>query len=285
MLTEMMRKIFTSLTVLGLLAGSAVAQDRMMSMYLEPDVNGTVYFQESMTSLNRLEPRPLLDGSGAGQGWMFVQYPGRYVGYVVASDVNGNSLNNGAKAYLRQDVNSPVLAVILDGGAAEVARVQDGWATVYFEGEAPAYFRMDQSAPASIAATAPAARVGAPSQAPSATTAASAPPVLEEVVMQQSTLPTPAPAAVQPPNKSVARYLTGRLERVTIWDRTWGPDYDYRLVDANGDTYAYVNLDESLLFGPVESYWGQQVEIKGAITRRLGQVKLVIDTDSIRVLR
>ncbi|MBK1859669.1 hypothetical protein, partial [Cerasicoccus arenae] len=158
----MMCKFRFMLCLSGLLmALAANAQDKIVSIYLEPDVNGTVYFQESMDDLDDLEPRPLLDGKGAGQGWMFVQYPGKYVGYVPSSSIGpGNQVINGSKAMLRAESDSPVLAVILDGEEAEVVREENGWATIYFTGEAPAYFRLNDNSPARVAAVAPPTTVG-----------------------------------------------------------------------------------------------------------------------------
>lgn len=302
MLRNMLKhfRCLTALTAL-LAANAGFAQEQMVSMYLEPDINGTIYFQESMATLNDLEPRPLLDGAGAGQGWMFVEYPGKYVGYVQASEMNpGNNVRNGAKAYLRPDANSPVLDVILEGDQASVSRVENGWATVTFVGEAPAYFRSRADAPASATITAP-----IPAQAPTAPAPTSrpvtatnpaytpspnpvptgGPPVLEEVVMQESSTLTPAPAKLQPPAQTVARYLQGRLEPVSAWDRTFGSKYQYRLINANDDTIAYVVLDESLLFGTVESYWGEQVEVQGVMKKITGTVPLEITARNVRVLR
>ncbi|WP_309382439.1 hypothetical protein [Cerasicoccus frondis] len=261
---------------------SLQAQDRMMNIYLEPDINGTVYFQEDLEELNDLEPRPLLDGSGAGQGWMFVQYPGKYVGHVQASDVSaGKIVRNGSKAYLRADTGSPVLAVILDGDEAEVARVENGWATVYFEGEAPAYFRMDSSGPSSVAAVAPAGAVGKAK----ASNGAGAPPVLQEVKMQETLINAPVTSGIRPMSQSVARYVQGKFVPISSWDRIFGSDYRYRLVDANDDTIAYVKVEDTIVFGKLESYFGEKVEIQGVLRRIKGGVPIEITADNIRVLR
>ncbi|MBK1859599.1 hypothetical protein, partial [Cerasicoccus arenae] len=109
-------------------------------------------------------------------------------------------------------------------------------------------------------------------------------PVLEEVVMQEAVLTPPAPASLKPPGQNVARYLQGKFERVSSWDRLFGSDYKYRLVDENGDTIAYVIVDNSLFFGPAETYWGQQVEIQGVLRRITGSVTLEIRAGNIRVL-
>lgn len=291
--------LIVSTLFLGL---SAHAQDRMMSMYLEPDANGTVYFQESMTNLNRLQPRPLLDGSGAGQGWMFVQYPGTYVAYVQAADLTANNqVRDGSKAYLEPNASSPVMSVIIDGDNATVSRVQNGWATVTYVGKAPAYFRADQSsvtpaqpleiiadtnAPATPAprATQPAA-APRPAPRPAQTNPAGGPPVLEEVVMQESAQLPPAQPNLRPPAQSVARYIQGRLEPVSVWDRTFGSKYKYRLINANDDTIAYVVLDDSLIFGPVEDYWGKTVEIQGVMKKITGLVPLEVQAGAVRVIR
>ncbi|WP_269538790.1 hypothetical protein [Cerasicoccus fimbriatus] len=271
---------------------SLFAQDRMVNIYLEPDINGTIYFQESMDELNDLEPRPLLDGGGAGQGWMFVQYPGKYVGYVPDSEILANdTVRNGSKAFLRPDLASPVLAVIIDGDEAEVARIENGWATIYFEGEAPAYFRLDDSAASSAPALAPAATIG---KAPQSASANSAPanssnagnaPVLQEVTMQDTAINTPVTAGIRPMSQSVSRYIQGKFERITAWDRLFGSDYDYRLLDANDDTVAYVKVNDTIIFGTIESYFGQRVEIQGVMKRIKGSVPLEVTADNIRVLR
>ncbi len=263
---------------------AAHAQDKMMNIYLEPDINGTVYFQESMSDLNKLEPRPLLDGTGAGQGWMFVQFPGKYVGYVPAADVSGKSVRNGSKAFLRPDAASPVLAVILDGDEAQVSNVSGNWATVYFQGEAPAYFRMDSTGPASVAAVAPAATIGSVPSA-SQSTPAGSPPVLQEVKMQETAISAPVTAGIRPMSQSVARYVQGRFERISKWDSLFGSDYSYRLIDANDDTIAYVNVDDTIIFGKLESYFGEQVEIQGVLKRIKGGVPIEITANNIRVLR
>lgn len=294
-------KYLRFLLALGAVMAAATghAQDQMKSMYLEPDINGTVYFQESMSVLNDLEPRPLLDGSGAGQGWMFVQYPGTYVGHVRATDLTaGNKVRGGSKAYLRADANSPVLSVIVESDKARVSRVDNGWATVTFVGEAPAYFREGPNAPASAppleivgdvntppAPATPAPRNPAPRPAPAAQSTSGGPAVLPEVVMEDSPTLTPAQPKLRPPSQSVARYLQGRLEPVSVWDRTFGSDYKYRLINQEDETIAYVVLDESLIFGPVEDYWGETVEIQGVMKKITGTVPLEITAGSVRVIR
>ncbi|MGE9295857.1 MAG: hypothetical protein ACQKBV_06185, partial [Puniceicoccales bacterium] len=268
------------------LAGNVVAQDKMVSIYLEPEESGTVYFKESMNYLDDLDPRPLLDGSGAGKGWMFVLYPGKYVGYVSRQDIGpGPSVRDGAKAFLRPDESSPQLAVILDGDVAEVAREEGEWAVVYFQGQAPAYFRSEaqggavsvSSMPApqptqQAAQTPPPAPQSAPaSQTPAA--AASAAPVLEEVVMQEAPMPTSvAPSSPRVPAQTVERYVQGTIKPVTAWDRLFGTEYKYRLVDANDETMAYLLLDDVILFGPIEGYWNKRVEVTGVVRRISGSI-------------
>jgi len=355
-----------------LVAHDAAAQrDKMVSIYLEPDENGTVFFRESMAKLNQLDPKPLLDGEGAGKGWMFVLYPGKYVGYVSQEDIGpGPSVLDGAKAFLRPDPNSPQLAVILDGDVAEVARLEGNWAVVYFQGQAPAYFRSEAQggaqtveAPAgpaepapttmaqsrsvsesrtSVTQTASVSGTRSPSasttQSPSAsgsrsaslssgsgasasvgqvpwteagqqtatqsvssqrstqyaaspqdgsTTAITTTPVLEEVVMQEAPLPVPVPVPVRTPvpSQTVERYVTGSIQPVTAWDRLFGTDYQYRLLDADGDTSAYLVLDRALVFGPFENYWGKPVEVTGVVKRIPGSVPWEIRASNIRMLR
>ncbi|WP_268244948.1 hypothetical protein [Cerasicoccus arenae] len=43
-------------------------------------------------------------------------------------------------------------------------------------------------------------------------------------------------------------------------------------------------MDNSLFFGPAETYWGQQVEIQGVLRRITGSVTLEIRAGNIRVL-
>lgn len=266
-------------------AVTANAQDKNVSMFLEPDANGTVYFTASLERLQDYDPKPVLDGKGAGQGWQFVHYPGKYVGYVAMSDLDpGPEVRDGTKAFLRPDTDSPVLAVILEGEEAEVVRERGGWATVYFQGEAPAYFRPDLTAealpPAPVAAPPP-AETPPPADAPVVDDT----PVLEEVVMQESVVPAPQSKVPGIPGPGLPRYLQGTFKPVTVWDRLFGSDYQYRIVDADDDTLAYVVIDNALLFGPVEGYWDQRVEIQGQIRRISGSVPFEIKARNLRVLR
>ncbi|MEO0795785.1 MAG: hypothetical protein AAFX93_11505 [Verrucomicrobiota bacterium] len=276
---------FLTWLLVTLSVGALSAQEKVVSIYLEPDANGTVYFQETMTNINEFDPKPVLDGSGAGQGWMFVHYPGRYVGYVQDSDLGptGSTVRDGAKAYLRPSTTSPVLTVILDGDEAEVARREGAWATVYFQGKAPAYFRIDDDTPVILASTAPAATLGTAAEpAPAPDNA----PILEEVVMEEAVLPVSPPSTgTRPPSQTVARYVQGIVKPVTAWDRLWGSDYEYRLVDSEGDTLAYLVMDNTILFGPVETYWGKRVEVTGTVRRISGSVPFEIQAGNIRILR
>jgi len=314
--------------LLGLiLVSAASAQDKLVSIYLEPDENGTVYFKESMKKLNKLDPKPLLDGEGAGKGWMFVLYPAKYVGYVAREDIApGPTVTDGSKAFLRPDPSSPQLAVILDGDAAEVAREEGNWAVVYFEGQAPAYFRSEaqggaQTIPAagpasttqkSVSVTktqtpppqpqsAPASQTPDPQAAPApkpkprtatvsdartgATTSVTTTPVLEEVVMQEAPIPSAPVSRPSGPSPSVERYVQGTIKPVTAWDRLFGTKYEYRLLDQQNETIAYVVLDRALLFGSVERYWDKTVEVTGVVRRISGSVPWEVKASNIRILR
>lgn len=95
-----------------------------------------------------------------------------------------------------------------------------------------------------------------------------------------------ASSSLQPQilRRDVPRRYEGTFKRVSGFDFNWfGPDYDFALDDANGKRIAYIDVDGTLLFSPVESYFDQPVVIEGTAEKIGGTVPLLIKAKFMRL--
>ncbi len=139
-------------------------------------------------------------------------------------------------------------------------------------------------APASSGAAAPAftSAASAPVPAPPPPATSSAPPELAP--MAAASRPT-VPVSPPPPpltSKQVTRVWEGKLVRNKGLDKLFSKDYPYYLENAAGDRIAYVDLSETLLFQPVENYWGAQVIIDGTAEKLVDTTPILIKARVIR---
>ncbi|MEM8549715.1 MAG: hypothetical protein AAGF10_02895, partial [Verrucomicrobiota bacterium] len=83
--------------------------------------------------------------------------------------------------------------------------------------------------------------------------------------------------------RDVRRLYKGTFERVSGFDFNWfGPDYNYALDDAKGKRIAYVDVSETLIFSPLENYFGKDVIIEGTAEKISGTVPIVVKASFMR---
>lgn len=127
--------------VLVFLLAALLAKAEDVSVFLEPSVDGTVYFKEDLETLNKRSPKPYPEGQEVTE-WMQLQYPGTYVGHVEPSFVSDDmAVAQGASIHLRPQKSSPIMATVTDSFKPQVIEIGPNWATVFYEGNATAYFR------------------------------------------------------------------------------------------------------------------------------------------------
>lgn len=123
-------------------------------LYLAPDTSEPIYFRESLSVLEGYGARP--HATDSDQNWWWVDYPGTYVGYVTAGEINKDmTLAEGALIRLRAAVNAPVIHRLDRSSNAELVSVEGDWATVFYRGTAPVYFIKELAAEADPTAKLP----------------------------------------------------------------------------------------------------------------------------------
>lgn len=282
-----------------------------IELFLEPDTEGAVFATETLSTLNEKNPTPYPADVEVTE-WMRVDYPGNYVGYVEPSMINKDlSVREGAKVLLKPNKDSTVLTLVDGEVAPQVIELQEDWVTVFYEGTAPAYFRWPATAPVVDSEAITVATASAPAAAASpaaASTAPAPPPARPPVPLTEPAPPpaakpapvapatpaeVPAAAASNPPTQllefrpepltspSISRPWEGKLIKLKGFD-TWWTDYEYALENAAGVRIAYIDVSETLLFRPMESYDGAQVVVMGTAQRIKSTVPVVVKARYIR---
>lgn len=195
-----MMKFLTRLALVSLLAARpAAAED--VSILLEPSADGTVYYKESLEAVNKRNPTPYPPGQDVTE-WMQLEYPGTYVGHVKPSFVNEDmTVANGAPIHLRPQESSPVLATVDGSFTPQVIELGPNWATVFYEGDATAYFRWPSRRPEPMPVSEMVTVTSAPAEggeivAVSESEEILAPAAAEPVAKKASQAPASGPVAV-----------------------------------------------------------------------------------------
>lgn len=109
------------------------------------------------------------------------------------------------------------------------------------------------------------------------------PPSLEAIMVPPPP-PTTVFAPTPPSSREVARTWQGKLVRMSGFSRLFNPKYTYQLEDPSGRAIAFVDLDEALLFYPVENYWDRRVQVEGTAEQLLNRTPILIKARSIRMI-
>ncbi|WOO41653.1 hypothetical protein [Rubellicoccus peritrichatus] len=272
----------------------ASAQEQV-SLFLEPNDTGTVFAKETLEDINSMGPTPYPADQEVTE-WMTVDYTGNYVGYVEPANINKDlTVRKGSPILLQPKRDSRTLTIVDDTVSPQIIELGDDWVTVYYNGNAPAYFQWPSntaaaepeivtvtSAPvvASTETVTEAPLVITDTPPPASTVAAPPPPVLEEIAVTQQpqVLPMPPPAIT---SKQIIRTWEGKIVEIKGISG-WFNEYDYALEDPQGKRIAYVDFNGVLLFKPMDAYLDVPVVIDGTAEKIVNTTPILIKARFIR---
>jgi len=222
------------------------------------------------------QPAPTDRAGPPPPGWMAVDVPGPFEGYVRNRDLTKQlDVLPGASIFLGPREDAGVLAVFAKGDKAEITGLRGAWTQVRLEKTLVGYIRTGPAEPVSVpvAPTSPSA-APAPAESPAPSAAAPAP--------APAAVPAAAAAPAPGENAPLARLFEGTLAS----SRTLLPvrrPYDWQLVDAAGKRIAYVNVERLLQTEQIASYAGHAVVVLGSIRPVKDTDDLVIDVVGLRL--
>jgi hypothetical protein len=206
-------------------------------------------------------PAPSANAGPAPAGWLAVDVPGPFTGYVRNKDLSKQlDVVEGATIYTEPKEGAGVLAVFQKGDKVEITGLRGGWTQVRLDKTLVGFISANQAAPVAPAA----APVPAPPTAPISTV-------------------SPAPPAPAAPATAAPAQPAGNLRLSQLFEGTLTSSqsplaprrpFDWQLVDASGKRIAYVDLSGLLLTDQIENYAGHAIVV-------LGSIKPVKKTDDI----
>lgn len=210
-------------------------------------------------------------------GWLAVELPGPFEGYVLNKDIKKNlDVSIGAAIHLAPKNESGVLTTMEPGDKAEITGLHGRWTQLQVEkkitgyihlGAAPGYLPPVATTPATSAAPAPLAPAPVPATAYGVTTAGKPAPMLNLGDAGGATL---------------ARLFQGRFVSTRSAFKPRRP-YDWALNDDAGKRYAYADISKLLLTDQIEAYVDHVVVVYGAARPVPGTKDIVIEVESLQL--
>ncbi len=239
------------------------------------------------------EPVAAMDSlSGAPSGWMAVELPGPFEGYVQNKDLSKSlDVKPGASIHVAPKLDAGVLAVAAKGDKASITGLRGKWTQINLEKKLVGYIKVGSAnAPLpSPATTAASASTGNPPRSGSSATAstgprASAAPAPQPVYGPSSGTGQAAPMVNRGDGGATAlpRQFAGRFVSTR---RAFTPrrPYDYALTDDGGRRYAYLDVSKLLLTEQIEKYIDHQVVVFGAAKTVPDSKDIVITVETLQL--
>lgn len=210
-------------------------------------------------------------------GWMAVQLPGPFEGYVLTKDfTKGLDVKPGAPIRLSPDADSSVLKVAERGDKTTITGLHGRWTQVslnqplvgYIQiGGTPDYVPPIATTPATSAITPP-SPAPAPAPGPEVSNSLPGQPAMTSSASDSANLP---------------RQLTGKFVSTRSPFHPRRP-YDWALVDNSGKRFAYLDISKLLLTDAIEKYIDHYVVVFGAAQPTADHKDIVIKVESLELL-
>ena len=205
-------------------------------------------------------------------GWMAIELPGPFEGYVNNSDISKSlDVRPGAPIYLEPKPGAAVLTVAEKGDKTEVDGLLPKWTQIHFDKKVVGYIRIVPAPLPSIATTpAGAAGSGLPGPAPVAESTG------------QAGKPAPMVDLGDGGSSALPRLFQGKLVSTR---RPFAPrrPYDYQLNDDAGVRFAYLDVSKLLQTEQIEKYAGQTVVVTGTAKNVPDSGGIVIQIESLEL--
>jgi len=208
----------------------------------------------------------------APAGWMAIELPGPFEGYVSNSDITKSlDVRLGAPVYLEPKTDAAVLTLAEKGDKTQVDGLLPKWTQVHLEKKIVGYIRIAPPPLPSIATT-PAGAAGS-AGANSSTGVEST---------GQAGKPAPMVDLGDGGSSALPRLFQGKLVSTR---RPFAPrrPYDYQLNDDSGVRFAYLDVSKLLQTEQMEKYIDQTVVISGTARNAPDSGGIVIQIESLQL--
>ncbi len=234
------------------------------------------------------DPKPAAGASSLPAGWMAVELPGPFEGYVENKDLSKSlDVKPGSVIRVGPKLDAAILATAEKGDKASITGLRGKWTQVSLEKKLVGYINVGGAAPggsvaASSSASAP--RTSNVMANPSPATAA-LPPVQPQPLLQPS---TGSGQPVQMVNNgdggasTLPRQFAGRFVSTRKAFTPRRP-YDYALADDAGKRYAYLDVSKLLLTEQIEKYIDHSVVVFGGAKTVPDSKDIVIAVETLHL--
>jgi len=238
------------------------------------------------------EPVAAMDPlGGAPAGWMAVELPGPFEGYVQNKDLSKSlDVKPGASIHVAPKLDAGVLAVAAKGDKASITGLRGRWTQISLEKKLVGYIKIggaSASLPsgASTPANPSAGNTPRPGNPAMATTGSGAPAAPAPQPVYGSSGPGQAAPMVNRGDggaTALPRQFAGRFVSTR---RAFTPrrPYDYALTDDGGRRYAYLDVSKLLLTEQIEKYIDHQVVVFGAAKTVPDSKDIVIMVETLQL--
>lgn len=284
-----MKTILRLLSVLLATAASALATPlaATTAVHTKPDETAPTLTVLSAGS----EPMPTLGSTMANTpaGWMAVELPGPFDGYVQNRDITKSlDVRDGAAIYLAPKPEAGVLATMEKGDKSNITGLHGKWTQISLQKKLTGYIRLTGEGSYVAPAT------GAPAQlsmalrdtnnAPSAQYAPVSPAPLTPVAYGVTTAGHPAPMVNlgDGGSSTLPRLFQGKFVSTRSAFKPRRP-FDWALDDDSGERYAYLDMSKLLLTEQLDKYIDHHVVVYGAAKSMAGRKDIVIVVESLQL--
>lgn len=268
----MKNNLLASAVLFGALvaAASGAPLSETTAVHTKPDsASPTITYFKAGT-----EPTATADSlANTPAGWMAVQLPGPFEGYVPTKDLSKQlDVVPGTPIRLAPEEHAAVLALAERGDKTTITGLRGRWTQISLIKPLVGYIHVSGTpASAPIATTVP----GAVEPEPAAATA--------PVANTSNLAGQPAPQSSATDSARLPRQLTGKFVSTHTFLRPH-PQYDWELVDNDGRRFAYLDISKLLLTDRMEKFIGHFVVVFGAATPTSDGKDIVIRVESLQLL-
>lgn len=235
------------------------------------------------------DPKPAAgSSSNLPAGWMAVELPGPFEGYVENKDLSKSlDVKPGSAIRVGPKLDAAILATAEKGDKASITGLRGKWTQVSLEKKLVGYINVGGAAPgggSAASSAAPASRTSPvmanPSPAASAFPAAQPQPAMQPTIGAGQAVPMVNQGdsgASTLPRQFAGRFVSTR--------KAFTPrrPYDYALADDAGRRYAYLDVSKLLLTEQIEKYIDHSVVVFGGAKTVPDSKDIVITVETLQL--
>jgi hypothetical protein len=225
------------------------------------------------------EPVPTLGTTMANTpaGWMAVELPGPFDGYVQNRDIAKSlDVRDGASIYFAPKLEAGVLTTMEKGDKSNITGLHGKWTQISLQKKITGYIRLGAEAVYVRSAPLP--------TAPAEPNAPMSPAPMTPVAYGVTTAGRPAPMVNlgDGGSSTLPRLFQGKFVSTRSLFHPRRP-FDWALDDDGGERYAYLDMSKLLLTEQLEKYIDHHVVVYGAAKSVTGGKDIVIVVESLQL--